>query len=141
MSDGSLADYASILSSTAIGVGILYIALRQFHTDRERLIHDRFDRRFVVYKATDDFIRKGFTHGLTMQEVVEFYNVTKEAYFLFDDSLASYLENEVLSKGNQIASLGEDRQPSDVRERRELTEWMRHQRIPAREKFAKFLRL
>ena len=76
-----------------------------------------------------------------MQEVVEFYNVTKEAYFLFDDSLASYLENEVLSKGNQIASLGEDRQPSDVRERRELTEWMRHQRIPAREKFAKFLRL
>jgi hypothetical protein len=49
-------------------------------------------------------------------------------------------KREVLPEGDKIATL-EDRAPSDVEERRELTEWMRLQRIPAREMFAKFLRL
>jgi hypothetical protein len=75
------------------------VAWRQSHTDKERLIHDRFDRRFAIYKATGDFIRNGFTYGLTKEDIVEFYNVTKEAYFLFDDALASYLEKGGASRG------------------------------------------
>jgi hypothetical protein len=145
MSDAILTDIASIASSTIIGGAVAYVAWRQFRTDRERLIHDRFDRRFAVYKATDDFIRKAFTIGVTEQEIFEFYNVTKEAYFLFDEALASYLENDILANGSKIMTLGAAGagavSVSDVQERRELTEWMRHQRIPARERFAKFLRL
>jgi hypothetical protein len=139
MSDAS---WASIFSSTVIDLGIVYVAWRQWQTDRERLIHDRFDKRFAVYKATDDFIKKAHTHGVSPQDVLDFYAVTKEAYFLFDEALGSYLEHEILAKGQEIWSMtGKDVDPvEDTRIRRELKDWMREQRIHARKKFAAFLR-
>lgn len=94
MSYAILTDVASLVSSTIIG-------------GKERLVHGRFDRRFNVYKATDDFIRNAFTVGLAERDVVDFYNITKEAYFLFDDALGSYLENDILAKGN-------DSEPNEV---------------------------
>jgi hypothetical protein len=139
-------DIASIISSTVIGCAVAFIAWRQWRTERERLIHDRFDKRFAVYRATDDFVRKAYTTGVGSQDIIEFYGVTKEAYFLFDDSLGSYLENQIFTKGNEIQSMDIDavRDPTErttlVQRRRELTEWMRHQRTPVREKFARFLR-
>jgi hypothetical protein len=150
MSDPAWTDIASLassLSSLIIGAAVAYVAWRQWRTENERLIHERFDRRFAVYKATDDFIRKAFTIGVDDNDIFEFYSVTKEAYFLFDAALASYLEDEVLAKGNAIFSMGDLSAVEDqaklvslVEERRELTEWMRTQRNPARERFAKFLR-
>jgi DNA-binding ferritin-like protein (Dps family) len=134
--------WASIFSSTVIGLGVVYVAWRQWQTDRERLIHDRFDRRFAVYKATDDFIRKAHTHGVSQEDILEFRTVTTEAYFLFDEALGSYLEHEILAKGQEIWSMtGKDVDPvEDTRIRRQLKDWMSDQRVHTRKKFATFLR-
>jgi hypothetical protein len=131
-------DIAPVISSTVIGVAVVLIAYRQWRTEQARLIHDRFEKRFAVYKATDDFIKTAYITGLTDQDVFDFYDVTKEAYFLFNRSLASYLEEQVLAKGSELNNIGKLSEiTNDVEERREreqerteLITWMRKQRNP-----------
>jgi hypothetical protein len=107
----------------------------------------RFDKLYAVYKATDDFRRKAFTTGVNGGDINSFYDVIKEARFLFGPEMASHLEREILAKGNEIYSLDnidavQDRAERSrlIDRRRELTEWLRKERIPLRERFAEFIK-
>jgi len=58
-----------------------------------RLQHDLFDRRFAVYDATRELIRTVVQHGhANEQQIFDFRMKTRDAKFLLDDEISTYLE-------------------------------------------------
>lgn len=85
-----------------IAVGGLWLAGRQMVIAQQRLQHDvfyrLFDMRFEVYKATRDFLARGFEDEGISETDIHLYRLhTLEAKFLFDDEMAKYL-NEICQR-------------------------------------------
>ena len=49
-------EWAQVISSVAIGLGIVYVAYRQYRNDRERLRSESYERRLSVYRAFVDLV-------------------------------------------------------------------------------------
>jgi hypothetical protein len=69
-----------------------YIAWRQYKTAHYRLCLDMFEKRFAVYKATQNLIIAVTSHGgATREELGEFYNGIRGAEFLFDGETRDFV--------------------------------------------------
>lgn len=79
-----------------VALGGLWIAGRQMVIAQQRLEHDvfyrLFDMRFEVYKATREFLARGFREERIAENDIQLYRLrTLEAKFLFDDDMGKFL--------------------------------------------------
>lgn len=72
------------------------IAFLQWNTNRNKLKLDLFERRYEVYYAVYRFLSSmSSSGGVTDLQLNEFLRDTRQAKWLFSDSLATYLEHEI----------------------------------------------
>ena len=87
--------YVQALAPTFVAIvaaGIAgYIAFRQWRTAHDRLSFDLFEKRYAVYQATQGLIST--LHGLTPEDMGEFYEGIRGAEFLFDGETRKFLMN------------------------------------------------
>ncbi|KDB05178.1 hypothetical protein U879_03045 [Defluviimonas sp. 20V17] len=74
----------------AFGVGI---AWQQWHVSRGNLKERLFDRRYIVFERTRDFLQGILSdRKLTSASLTNFHIQSQEARFLFDEDFFKYLE-------------------------------------------------
>ena len=135
--------WADILSGLAVPViGFLgvYIAWCQWKTAAYRFKLDLFDKRFMIYDATIDFILSIRGGGVVRDDHLGvFKEKTLPARFLFDDKIAKYL-SEIKEKAIDLqtykeeleGTLPEQERGEKIKQRSELRKWL-YKQIDERE--------
>jgi len=89
-----------------------YIAYQQWLTNKRRLAHELYERRFAIFKAVKTLYGEiGDAGTAKYGMVMRFYAATGEAEFLFGDDIRRHLE-ELYERGMHLASLHEKMYPS-----------------------------
>ena len=142
--------YLSGLLTPLIAIITAYIAYRQYKNDNERLKHDLYEKRYAMYSNLMETIASILQEAnVDMNTLITFKKSTREAIFLFDDDISSYLD-EVYKNGallrtvnKSLASnlpVGEQRTQFADRDH-ELMVWFSNQFDVAKVKFSKYLSL
>lgn len=94
-------NYLAALLTPTVAVLGSFIAYRQWRTAQNKLKFDLFDRRFAVYEASRDLLASVMTSGKAKDEEVfkfKFLSATREAKWLLNNEVATYLEKELYYK-------------------------------------------
>jgi hypothetical protein len=84
-----------------------WIAFQQYQTARHRLRLDLFEKRLAVYEAAKSLIQTAIRDGnLKTDRIFEFVRDSRQAEFLFDQPLVSYLE-AIRAKSFRFSHLNE----------------------------------
>lgn len=95
------------------------IAWRQWQTARNRLKLDLFERRLPVYSATRHFLACIMTQGhYTGEQLMEFASAASTAKWVFDQSIATHLEEHVFRPAINLDSLQRELDATPPREDR-----------------------
>src|SRR5260221_10454696 len=88
------------LLTPLLAIVATYIAYQQWRTNRIKLQHDLYDRRFAIYAALTNFLAQTQleVHTVNYNSIIPFGQKVKESYFLFPKDISSYLE-EILARG------------------------------------------
>lgn len=74
-----------------------------------RYVHELFDRRFEVFRATQELLSSGVTDAAcSLEQIQKFTNKAQQGYFIFDDSIYQYLM-EIRKNAVTLAVLGKAR--------------------------------
>lgn len=89
-----MCNWVNVLSALLTPVIAIFgsvIAYQQFITNRRRLKHELFDRRFKVYDIAKHFLTVIYANRtITDQEIYKFRIGTRESRFLFDEDIEKY---------------------------------------------------
>ncbi|WP_341959263.1 hypothetical protein [Pseudomonas sp. RC10] len=139
------AGMTSIVAATGI-----YIAYRQWDTNRKKLKLDLFDRRIAVYDATKSALGEIFATGGTSQDLeMRYLAGIAAAQWLFDQALTSFLKEDIwaelveLSRTEGVlhgAPPGEER-TKEIQKNREAKHRLIGYFNSLDDRFAKYLRL
>ena len=113
-----------------------------------RLQHDLFDRRFAVYDATRELIRTVVQHcHANEQQIFDFRMKTRDAKFLLDDEISTYLEEfakkawDILMLESELNALNDSTErEANIRRQRTLKDWIRNQHQALADKFGRYLK-
>lgn len=140
---------AALLVPTVAVLGSV-IAYRQWRTAQNKLKFELFDRRFSVYEASKNLLASIMTSGKAKdEEVFRFLLATREAKWLLNNEVATYLEKELYHKAIDLQTLqatlegvplGEERS-ANVKKQAEIKKWFIAQYEVLDEKFSPFLEL
>ena len=84
------------LATPSIAFMALVFAALQWHTNRNRLRHELFDRRYKQYEAVKDFLGNiGSLGKMTSEAEVDFLQATKGIRFTFSKKIAEYVDKNV----------------------------------------------
>ena len=137
----------ALLTPTIVVFGSI-IAFLQWRTNRNRLKHELFDRRYAQFKAVSDYIGSILSHGtVKADDELRLLSHTRGMEFLFDEDVCQ-LVREIRSTvslltalNDELASVGSDNRKSVAQARadafKKLTEYSR--RLESR--FAPYLTL
>jgi len=133
-----------------------YIAYQQWRTNRIKVQHDLYDRKYTIYAALSYFLAQTQLDALNVNynTIIPFGQKVKESYFLFDEEISNYLE-EVLKNGMELCNLNfklndpkldagqtSETRPQLASEFGKQLDWFKQQLDSvAREKFKKHLKL
>lgn len=127
-----------------------YIAWRQWRTAKNKLKFDLFSRRFAVYDAARSLLAAPLIDDTKLGGPLQDFAVsTREARWLFDQSVYDYLRKDLWGKAIDLQRLtaeldglspGDDRN-AKVQERAEIKKWFNAQYEVLDAKFDKFLKL
>ncbi|MBI5634483.1 MAG: hypothetical protein HZA15_13515 [Nitrospirae bacterium] len=136
-----------------IAVIAVYIAWQQWQTNENKFRLDRYDRRFKIYedvrKIIGIIVQKG---QATDEELLQFYQQTLEADFLFGPEIRLYI-NEIYNRGTQLQYWKKiycdftQKPPPDYDHKkvcdgmRHEFDWIKDQIVPVKAKFKKYLDL
>lgn len=143
-----LLEIVAALLTPVIALITTYIAVQQYMNDRLRVKIDLFERRYKVYAGALDFVNEIVRGGAVPDEAIGRFNQsTREAFFLFDDSVEKYID-ELRAKGlewRKVSRLLHQRGRSDqeklISTDAELLSWFSSQYDASRRVFKQFLRL
>ncbi|QLP99569.1 MAG: hypothetical protein HZY78_04275 [Burkholderiaceae bacterium] len=140
---------AALLTPTVAVLGAV-IAYRQWRTAQNKLKFELFDRRFSVYEASRNLLASIMTSGKAKdEEVFKFLVATREAKWLLNTDVATYLEKELYHKAIDLQTLqaelegvpvGEERS-ANVKKQSDIKKWFIAQYEVLDEKFSPFLEL
>ena len=143
-------DYLSALLTPTIAVLGSVIALQQWRTNRARLKHELFDRRYQQYTVVRDFLGSIMTSGKSKpEEQQKFLAGTRGMRFIFDKDIASYIDDtiwklaidlECLESELQGVPVGEERS-KNVKKQSEIKKQLLKELNGLDEKFSKYLQL
>src|SRR4051812_16672252 len=97
----TLVQVLAALLTPLIAVITTYIAIQQYRTQKLKLRHELYDRRFQVYKQTLEFIQYSVsckTNSFSKERLDQFGAVKEASFFLFDNDVAVVL-NELYDYG------------------------------------------
>lgn len=139
----------ALLTPTVAVLGSL-IAYRQWRTAQNKLKLELFDRRFSVYEASRNLLASIMTSGKAKnEEVFKFLVTTREAKWLLNAEVATYLEKELYHKAIHLQTLqaqlegfpvGEE-SSANIKMQSEIRKRLVEQYAVLDEKFSPFLEL
>ncbi|WP_210024194.1 hypothetical protein [Methylocaldum sp. RMAD-M] len=142
--------YLSALLTPTVAVLGSFIAYRQWRLAQNKLKLDLFERRLTVYEAARTLLSSIMATGKAKDgEVFKFMVATREAKWLFNESVAEYLDKQLYHKAIDLQTLdaelegvpvGEERR-KNVRAQAEIKEWFMAQYEVLDEMFSPFLKL
>ena len=84
MNIATAATIATTIITTMIAAMAAVITWRQWITNRARLRHELFDRRYTIYEQIGAFVATVLKMGsVEPEETFRFLRLTKQAYFAF----------------------------------------------------------
>ena len=129
----------------------VYVAIRQWQTNKQKVKLDLFDRRFRVFLEVRKVLSSVLAEARASREdFLRFRTGVAESYFMFGPEIENYL-NEIYLHGIQLASADDRyRQPKEQRpdnhDAKKLAEemnthltWLTEQLPLAKEKFKRYL--
>jgi hypothetical protein len=138
---------SALLTPTIACLGA-WIAYRQWRTAQNKLRLDLFDRRFCVYEVTKNFLACIVKNGKTSdEETCKFLVATREARWLLNANVATYLRDELYNKVIDLQTLqselggsmtDEDR-AENIKRQAEIKKWLISQYKVLDEKLSPFL--
>jgi hypothetical protein len=142
--------FQASLSPVIAGIAV-YIAIRQWLTNRQRVKLDIFDRRFRVFLEVRNVLSSVIPEGSASNErFLRFRTGVAQSYFIFGPEIETYLD-EIYSHGIKLAYAdGQRRSPKEQRaedhdsmkfskEVHTHLTWLMGQLSVAKEKFKKYL--
>lgn len=141
---------ATAITTAAVAVLVAIITWRQWVTNRARLKHELFERRYLVYEKIAGFLAEVLQAGrVPTGREHEFLRETKRAYFVFDcDTDVKNLVTEIYQHAVHLHALdaelvgisGNDR-TANIAKQREIKSWFEVTLGSLEERFEKYLRL
>lgn len=141
---------ATAITTAAVAILVAIITWRQWVTNRARLKHELFDRRYEVYEKVAAFLAEVLQAGrVPAGREFEFLRETKRAFFVFDcDTDIKALVTEIYRKAVDLHALdatleglsGEER-TKNIEKQREIKNWFESTLTSLEIKFEKYLRL
>jgi len=142
--------YLTALMTPTVAILGLLIGWRQWRLAQNKLKLELFEKRFAVYEATLRFIATILSSGKAEDyEVFQFRSAIREAKWLFEPSVAEYLEKQLCHKAIDLLTLrseldgvpvGEVR-TKNVHAQAEIKKWFLAQTGELDAKFSPYLRL
>ena len=140
---------AAAVITASIAVLIAIITWREWITNRSRLRHELFERRYAIYEEIAGFIATILQQGkIPDGEPLGFSRRTKKAYFVFgcdndikklcDDIYRNAVDLHVL--GN-LDSLSPEQRKENVEKQRKVQEWFINTLNSMGSRFEKYLML
>ncbi|RKY04476.1 MAG: hypothetical protein DRP56_09995 [Planctomycetota bacterium] len=82
------------LLTVVLGLFVAWVAFQQYKLSRAKFKLDLFEKRYVVYKATQKLLTHVLQKGdVDLDELFEFRGKTQDAIFLFDKKIPEYLND------------------------------------------------
>ena len=113
------------------------IAWQQWRTAREKLKIDLFDRRLPIYEQTRDILSRqlGLGHAFDSAQVTDFGVKTRVSRWLYDASIADYLQEGIVGKLQDLhdveseleGSITDAQKEGLIARRRQLRNWLEDQ--------------
>ena len=89
-------EYVDAIGPSAVALAVVYVAIRQWSTDRKRLKHDLFDRRWSIFDAAVEALGHATAHGeLNSAQLAAYLNGISGAEWLLDAKINGYLRQEL----------------------------------------------
>ncbi len=148
--DPQWTSYLSALLTPIVAVLGSFIAYRQWRLAQNKLKFDLFDRRLAIYEAIGSLLASIMTSGEAKDdEVIKFLVATREAKWLFDASIAEYLDTQIYHKVIDLQALQSELQGMEfcdtrtkgVQAKAEIKKWLVAQYKILDKKFEPYLRL
>lgn len=99
-------DYLSALLTPTIAIVGVAIGLLQWKTNRNRLKHELFDRRYKQFEAVRDFLGSIRGSGRAVDNIqADFFSKTRGLRFTYDQTLADYIEANIWRPAVDLACL------------------------------------
>jgi hypothetical protein len=99
-------DVLSALLTPTIAILGSVIALQQWRTNRARLKHELFDRRYQQFVVVRDFLSSIMVCGkVKPEEEQKFCSGTRGVRFVFDKAMADYIEKKLWHLAIDLQSL------------------------------------
>jgi hypothetical protein len=141
---------ATAITTAAVAVLVAIITWREWVTNRSRLRHELFERRYAVYEQIGAFLAKVLQEGRVPKgEPEQFLRSTKTAYFVFgSDAAVKLFIEEIFSKAAHLHALdatldslrGEERSRC-IESQMAIKEWFRKELGSLEDRFEKYLSL
>jgi hypothetical protein len=141
---------ATAVTTAAVAILVAILTWRQWFTNRARLKHELFDRRYEVYEKVTAFLAEVLQAGrVPTGREYEFLRETKRAYFVFDcDADVKTLVTDIYQHAvhlhaldAELEALGGNERTGNLEEQREIKDWFQSTLSSMEEKFEKYLRL
>jgi hypothetical protein len=142
--------YLSALLTPVIAVLGAWIAYRQWRLGQNKLKLDLFEKRFAVYVGARDLLASIMTSGKAKEEeLFRFLSATREAKWLLNDEVATYLDKSLYHRALDLARLRDELEgvgvgevrSKNVQEQADIKKWFLAQYAVLDEKFTKFMHL
>ena len=141
-------DFLAALATPSIAFIALLFAALQWHTNRNRLRHELFDRRYRQYDAIKRFLGGLTSLGkMTPEAELEFLTETKGIRFTFSNKISEYVDQQIWAKAVQLNLYNEELndpqriQQGVARERADLMKKIMNELRNSEEIFSEYLQL
>ena len=133
-----------------VSLVVAFIGYQQWRTARDKARFDLYEKRFVIFQATLDFIGEVCSDAVRQEQVVKFDIARNEAFFLFgrDKGILDYLQllrqkaqdhQTFKSQAEGIPGPPNPERSHYVQQMLKIKEWFFNQPDVARTKFAAYL--
>jgi hypothetical protein len=140
---------ASLAPITAISA--IIIAWRQHTLEKSKFRQLLYEKRYAVFNSTIVLLSTVIREAdLKLESLIKFIQETNQAYFLFGDGIANYLD-EIYKKGvdlqaqnkviNGTVNMGDTERNKLIEKNKDLLLWFGDQMTVCRQKFGEHLML
>ncbi|MGM0519096.1 MAG: hypothetical protein ACQERD_05600 [Campylobacterota bacterium] len=155
MPASSFVEIVSSLLVPVIAIIGAVIALQQYRINKQRLKHELYDRRMIVFKHMKTYLSEIMRDGsVSYDRAMKFNFDTSEAIFLLDDKINARIK-KIYEKSIDLAQLQEQLYPKDgsrglpvggkrsevSNKKDETLKWLTYQLVELKPLFSKHLGL
>ncbi len=143
-------DYAAALLLPTIALLGAVITFLQWYTNRKRLKHELFDRRYKQFEAIRDFLGSVMSSGRIAASAEQDYLIgTRGVRFIFDEEIDRYVNEKIWCLAVELQALesmleglpvGKERS-SNVQQQRVIKDKLQSELRNIEKKFSKYLQL